>query len=80
MPRLADPRNEKLMAARVNAGLTQGQLAEAVGLSRQIVNQYERLRASPSAKTGNRIARVLSLHTGEVLTYSDLFPLQRDAA
>ena len=75
VPRLIEPRNERLMAARMNAGLTQGQLAKAVGLSRQIVNQYERLQARPTPKTGERIARFLSLHTGEVMRYDDLFPV-----
>ena len=80
MPRERTPRNELLYRARYNAGLTQGQLAKAVGVSRQMICQYERLHARPSPDTGQRIAYVLGLHTGLTLRVTDLFPDAEEAA
>jgi transcriptional regulator with XRE-family HTH domain len=77
VPRLT---NETLKSARVNAGLTQAELAKAVGISRQRLNQYERLRHQPSPQMGERIATVLGVMLRKELTYTDLFPLQQDAA
>lgn len=73
VPREISPRNDRLYGERMDAGLTQQQLARVCGVSRQSINSYERLKASPSPDTGQRIAYVLSLYTGKVLRYSDLF-------
>jgi transcriptional regulator with XRE-family HTH domain len=61
MPREIKPQNN-LYRARYAAGLTQGQLAEQVGVSRQMVNQYERGKAVPSPEVAGRIIDVLGPH------------------
>lgn len=46
-----------LTEARVAKGLTQGELAEAVGVSRQTINSVERGRFEPSLSLALGIAR-----------------------
>lgn len=56
-------------AVRKNAGLTQAQLAEIVGVSRQTVISIERGDYAPSVYLALRIARELKS------SVEDLFPL-----
>ena len=78
MPRPIKPNS--LYRARFNAGWTQQQLANRVGVSRQMINGYERGTATPSPKTALEIAAVLSRKTGEDFLPTDLFDLRDDAA
>ena len=68
--------NKSLYVARFNAGWTQQQLANRVGVSRQMVNGYERGTAHPSPKTAIEIAAVLSRQTGREYLAEDLFDLE----
>lgn len=50
---------EKLKAARLSAGLTQTQLAEAVGCKQKDISRYESGLHEPGALTLKKIAQVL---------------------
>ena len=50
---------EKLKAARLAAGLTQTQLAEAVGCKQKDISRYESGLHEPGALTLKKIAQVL---------------------
>lgn len=55
MPRIT------MSAARVNAGLTQGQLAEEMGVSRTTVVSWEKGRTAPDITQAKRLAEVVGL-------------------
>lgn len=59
-------RNQNLIAARRQSGKTQKQVAAEVGIAEVAYQNYERGTRTPSAPTGNSIARVLGT-TSEVL-------------
>ena len=50
---------EKLKAARIAAGMTQQQLAEAAGLTQKDVSRYESGKHEPGALTLKRMAQAL---------------------
>ena len=52
-------RNLKLKAARAARDMTQKELAEAVGISRQTVNAIEQAEYNPSIKLCRAICRAL---------------------
>ncbi len=56
---------------RDGAGLTQQQLADAVGVTRQTVIAIERNRYSPSLEVAFRVALALDAPIGEVFAYTD---------
>jgi len=60
----------RIRAARVHAGLTQEELAVAVGVSRSAVAQWETDRAGQVGGNLARIAEVLSVSVGHLLTGS----------
>ena len=49
--------------------MTQGQLAEKIGVTRQTVNAIEQNKYSPSLETAFRIAEVFGVGIGEVFNY-----------
>ena len=49
--------------------MTQGQLAEKIGVTRQTVNAIEQNKYSPSLETAFRIAEVFGVGIGEVFHY-----------
>lgn len=55
----------------VAGGITQADLADRIGVTRQTVIAIEKGRYSPSLETAFRIARVLSIPIDEVFTYPD---------
>ncbi|MGD8698269.1 MAG: helix-turn-helix transcriptional regulator [Gemmatimonadales bacterium] len=57
---------------RLRQGLTQEELAQAVGVSRQSINSIERGRYTPSLPLALRFARVFACSTDE------LFELEED--
>jgi putative transcriptional regulator len=57
---------------RIRLGLTQGELAQAVGVSRQSINSIERGRSIPSLPLALRFAAFFERATDE------LFELQKD--
>ena len=54
------PRNERLEWARLRAGLSQGELADAVHASRETINAIERCRRTPSLWLALAIAHALN--------------------
>ncbi len=58
---------EKIRACRRKAGLTQEQLAEAVGVSRQAVTKWEQDQSAPGTAHLMALAQALSLPAGELL-------------
>ena len=61
-------KNLKMKAARAALGLTQQDLAEAVGVTRQTIVAIERGDYNPSVTLALRIARVFSVPVEEVFT------------
>jgi len=49
--------------------MTQGELAEKIGVTRQTVNAIEQNKYSPSLEVAFRIASVFSVEIGEVFQY-----------
>jgi putative transcriptional regulator len=49
--------------------MTQGQLAEKIGVTRQTVNAIEQNKYSPSLETAFRIAEVFGVGIGQVFYY-----------
>ncbi|SDE20626.1 helix-turn-helix transcriptional regulator [Rhodococcus tukisamuensis] len=63
------PRDNRVREHRKQAGITQAQLAQAGGVSRQSIVSVERGDYAPSVYLALRLARVLGA------TVEDLFPL-----
>ena len=59
---------EMIKHARLQAGLTQSQLADAVGTTMQIISQYERSVRNPKAETLKKIASALGVSWYELLS------------
>ncbi len=62
-----DAKNERMKAARIEAGLSQQQLADAVGATRQTIGLIEAGRYNPSLKLCTAICKILGK------TLNDLF-------
>ena len=58
---------ENLRALRMKRGLTQGELAEMVGVTRAFLCQIERGTKNPSLQVSVEIARVLQCNLGELV-------------
>jgi putative transcriptional regulator len=57
---------------RLHAGeMTQGELADRIGVSRQTVNAIEQGKYSPSLEVAFKIARVFGVSLDEVFQYGD---------
>ncbi len=65
---------------RAAKNLTQAQLAEAVGVTRQTIISLEKSRLNPSILLGLKIARVLDQPVGDVflLAVKDVLPEDED--
>ena len=57
---------------RVQQGLAQGQLADAMGVSRQTINSIENERYTPSLPLAMALARYFGLTVEEVFDDQDL--------
>ncbi|MBS7671397.1 helix-turn-helix transcriptional regulator [Croceicoccus gelatinilyticus] len=57
-----------LRVARVEAGLSQAQLAQQVGIARQTFNQIEQGETDPRLSTAMRIARALGKSVEELFS------------
>jgi putative transcriptional regulator len=55
------PIDNRVRAEREARGMTQGELGQAIGLTRQTVAAIEQRRYSPSLETAFRIARVFGV-------------------
>lgn len=54
-----------------HGGMTQGQLADALGVTRQTVNAIEQGKYSPSLEVAFQIARVFGVGLDDVFQYPD---------
>ena len=61
MSALADSLRNRLKDARAEAGLTQAQLAELVGVTRKTINTIENAVFTPSATLAIKLAQALGL-------------------
>lgn len=61
----------RLSELRRAVGLSQGGLADLVGVSRQTINNLERGRYDPSFALAVRIARIFNLPSEEVFLLAD---------
>lgn len=69
---------DKIKAARLEAGLTQAQLAEKVGLSRKTITLYEaNTRRPKNAATIIDLAHALGVATGYFLTNDELLRIDQ---
>lgn len=70
----------RVRECRAAINLTQAQLAEAVGVTRQTIISLEKCRLNPSILLGLKIARVLDQPVGDVffLAITDVFPEDED--
>lgn len=61
----------RIRALRLGAGeMTQGELADRVGVTRQTVNAIEQGKYSPSLEVAFRIADVFGVPLGDVFQYT----------
>ena len=60
-----------LRAARVNAGLTQEQAADKIGIARQTLVNYETGKTFPDIKTLRRIADVYGIDKDRISFFTD---------
>jgi transcriptional regulator with XRE-family HTH domain len=65
--RKAPPFGERLAAVRTAHGLSQSDLAEKLGVTREMVNYYERRAKNPTADFVQKAARVLGVSVDELL-------------
>jgi len=63
----------ELRSARNAAGLTQEQLANSLGVSRELINRMEAGRAKITKRTANQILGVTTHHTLEKLCLLSAF-------
>jgi putative transcriptional regulator len=54
-----------------HGGMTQAELGEAIGVTRQTIIAIEQRRYSPSLESAFRIARVFGLRLDEVFTWDE---------
>lgn len=62
---------EQIKAAREQKGMTQEQLAEAIGMTQRMVSSYERGKVAVSRKAAEKISRVLGLSVAFLLRTSN---------
>ena len=55
-----------LRAARVNAGLTQDEVAKAIGRSKNTVVSYEKGRSVPDIETGKALASLFGMSVNDI--------------
>ena len=65
---------ERLRALRKEAGLTQKELGERLGVSASMIGQYETNLRKPKYETLERIASVLDVSISEFIDLSDFSP------
>ena len=58
---MEDEKNERMRAARTNRGLSQQELADAVGATRQTIGLIEARRYNPSLKLCTAICKELGM-------------------
>lgn len=57
---------ERIRALRLDAGMTQEELAQRIGLKKQNISRYENSRVEPNIRTAKRIAEALGVSLEEM--------------
>ena len=65
---------ERIFAARKNAGLTQLELGKKLGVSQQMIAQFEKSRRNPKLETIEKIAFALNVPVIELLGDISTYP------
>ena len=60
-----------LKAARVDAGLTQQQVADALNISKNTVANYESYTTVPDMKTGQKLADLYNRSVDEIIFFKN---------
>ena len=60
-----------LKAARVNANLTQKEVAEKLGVSKQTIVNYELYRTSPDIEMAKKLAKLYNLSLEDIIFFND---------
>jgi putative transcriptional regulator len=60
----------KIRVLRAEKNITQGDLADAIGVSRQTINAIEKEKFDPSLPTAFRIARLFERSIEEIFQFS----------
>lgn len=58
-----------LKAARVNASMTQAQVAKALKISRNTVASYEAYRTKPDIETSEKLAKLYNLSVDDIIFF-----------
>lgn len=56
-----------LKAARVHAGLTQAEVAEAVGKTKNTIASYELYRTIPDIETSRKLAKLFGMTVDDII-------------
>jgi len=62
---------QRILAARLAAGLTQVEVAHAMGVVQQVVSRWELGIAAPRDDNRRRLARLLGVNPSELFAYPD---------
>jgi putative transcriptional regulator len=65
------PISNNIRVLREKVGLTQSELGEAIGVTRQTVAAIEQCRYSPSLETAFRLARLFQTNINSVFYWQD---------
>ena len=57
----------QLKAARVNANLTQEDVAKRMGVSKNTIVSYEKYRSTPSVEQAKELAKMYGLRVDEII-------------
>ena len=66
----------RITELRTATGMSQGELGDRIGVTRQTVNAIEKSKYSPSLEVAFKIARVFAVPLETVFQYPDRFPPQ----
>ena len=58
---------QRMAAFRIAKGLSQGELAEALGITRELVTYYERVATNPNLELVKKVADFFGVTVGELL-------------
>lgn len=70
--------SKRLMELRMKNGLTQGQVADAVGVSRQSISKWELGEAAPGAEKMKKLSEFYGLSVDDLLSDDPIVPESRE--
>ena len=60
-----------LKAARVNAGLTQEEVAAELGISKNTIVNYEAYRSTPTVETAQKLAKLYHMSVDDIIFFAE---------